>query len=239
MTFISVIMVGCGYGRVTSLVSSDIEREFEKKGGFQITYSPDSKNNSKLSSDQIEAIKKILSYRLQQKGLKDSFVTSDDVGNIKVKIIYNKSHDLEKIQTIMEIVSKKGYFSAQEINEGNKDTNGVYLQTGEIIFDGNKVSQVEVTDVTNGKADILIELDKETSQRFEEETEKLIGNKIGIFMDEELIFAPTIPEKISGGRFVIPGQLTTVDALDLAIIIRSGYLPVRLIQTSIEVVTEK
>lgn len=116
IAFALMTMVSCSYQNNTSLVSSDIIREFQKKGGFRVVFSPDKANDSKITSAQIEATKEIFSYRLKHMGIVNSIITSDEAGNITVEIIYEKSLDLKRIQAIMDIVSKKGYFSTQEID---------------------------------------------------------------------------------------------------------------------------
>jgi preprotein translocase subunit SecD len=232
-------MVACSLQNNTSLQSSNLRKEFEEIGGFRAVFSMDKQNGNQITSEQIEATKDILSYRLEQMGIVKRIITSSDTRNITVEFIYDKNLDLNRIQSIIDIASRKGYLSFQEIDENKKDMNGVYIQTDKVILDGGEISRIEVSDSNNGKVDILIELDKDISRIFEETTGKLIGKKIGIFMDNELISAPMISASISGGKFAIPSQFTKEDAINFAIMVRSGDLPVGLIQTNIESVPKQ
>ncbi|PJC51087.1 MAG: hypothetical protein CO032_01375, partial [Nitrosopumilales archaeon CG_4_9_14_0_2_um_filter_34_16] len=63
---------------------------------------------------------------------------------------------------------------------------------------------------------IYIEFDTEGSKLFEDITERNIGKPLAIFIDDELISAPNVNEKITGGAAVIMGQFTEEEANKLA-----------------------
>ncbi|MBE9167488.1 protein translocase subunit SecD [Pleurocapsales cyanobacterium LEGE 06147] len=80
--------------------------------------------------------------------------------------------------------------------------------------------------------EVAIRFDDEGSKKFAELTKNLAGTgrSIGIFLDNELISAPTVPAKyantgIAGGNPAITGNFTLESASDLAIQIRGGSLP--------------
>lgn len=80
---------------------------------------------------------------------------------------------------------------------------------------------------------VAIQFDQRGGELFAELTKKLAGTgrSIGIFLDYQLISAPTVgPEfaatGISGGNAVITGRFTAQEANDLAIQLRGGALPV-------------
>lgn len=80
---------------------------------------------------------------------------------------------------------------------------------------------------------VLLEFTGEGSLLFEQITTRLQGYPLGIFLDDELIAAPTVRGPISGGNTVIEG-LTLEEARELAKLINAGALPVplRTLQTS-------
>jgi preprotein translocase subunit SecD len=68
-------------------------------------------------------------------------------------------------------------------------------------------------------------------------TQENIGRPFAIVLDGEVITAPVIREPILGGTGQISGAFTVEQASDLAILLRAGMLPVRLIaveQTTVE-----
>jgi preprotein translocase subunit SecD len=81
--------------------------------------------------------------------------------------------------------------------------------------------------------DVALRFDQPGGELFANLTKNLAGTgrSIGIFLDKELISAPTVgPEfaasGITGGGAVITGRFTTQEANDLAIQLRGGSLPV-------------
>jgi len=89
----------------------------------------------------------------------------------------------------------------------------------------------EPTQSTNW--DVVLRFDQPGGELFANLTKNLAGTgrSIGIFLDKELISAPTVGPDfaaagITGGGAVITGRFTTQEANDLAIQLRGGSLPV-------------
>jgi preprotein translocase subunit SecD len=85
---------------------------------------------------------------------------------------------------------------------------------------------------TSNRWEVAIEFDKEGGDKFAELTKSLAGTgrALGIFLDDELISAPSVgPEfaetGIAGGRAVITGNFDLDSAKDLAVQIKGGSLP--------------
>lgn len=77
-----------------------------------------------------------------------------------------------------------------------------------------------------GSASVGLEFDKEGADLFEQITERNLNKPLGIFIDDQLLSAPTVNQVISGGDAVITGQFTPDEAKSLANAINSGALPV-------------
>jgi protein-export membrane protein SecD len=57
-----------------------------------------------------------------------------------------------------------------------------------------------------------------------------VGEPIGIFLDEELITAPEVQQRITGGIATITGQRDIAEAQELASLLNAGALPVNLVE---------
>ena len=92
---------------------------------------------------------------------------------------------------------------------------GKYLKKAELGFDQ-----------TTSKPLVLLEFNEEGAKIFEELTEKNIGKILAIYIDNALISAPTVQDKISGGKAQITGNFTMEEARTLARNLSAGALPV-------------
>lgn len=100
-------------------------------------------------------------------------------------------------------------------NWANTDLTGKYLKRASVQY-SNQTMMPEVA----------LEFDSEGAKLFEKLTEKNIGKPIAIFLDGELISAPTVNAKIPDGSAVISGRFNLLEAKELSRNLNSGALPV-------------
>jgi preprotein translocase subunit SecD len=72
---------------------------------------------------------------------------------------------------------------------------------------------------------VSIVFDAMGAKQFEAVTAANVQRQLAIVLDGTVYSAPTIQERIGGGRAVVSGTYTTEEANDLAIILRAGSLP--------------
>ncbi len=80
---------------------------------------------------------------------------------------------------------------------------------------------------STGRPEVAIEFNSEGASLFEQITTRLVGLPMAIFLDDELISAPTVNTVISGGNGVITG-LDLDEASTLARQLRAGSMPIEL-----------
>jgi len=98
---------------------------------------------------------------------------------------------------------------------------------------GEKLRNAYAAPVNGNFWEVGLEFNNEGANEFAELTRNVAGTgrSLGIFLDNELLSAPTVNVQyaetgITGGRASITGGFTTEDANDLALQLRSGALPV-------------
>lgn len=94
------------------------------------------------------------------------------------------------------------------------------LMTGEMV----KNAQVRIGGTFN-EPYVSLDLTSRGGQVFATITEKSVGKRLAIVLDEIVRSAPVIREKILGGSAQISGSFTHNEATDLAIVLRVGALP--------------
>jgi len=94
------------------------------------------------------------------------------------------------------------------------------LMTGEMVKD----AQVRVGGNFN-EPYVSVDLTGRGGRVFGQITEKSVGKRMAIILDDVVRSAPVIREKILGGKAQISGSFTYEEATDLAIVLRVGALP--------------
>lgn len=113
-------------------------------------------------------------------------------------------------------VARLFYNSADDMWQ-NTELNGKYFQRADVEFD--QLYQPHVS----------ISFNAEGAKLFEQLTEKNINKPIAIFVGGNMISAPNVSEKITGGKAVITGTFTIKEAEELARDLNTGAIPAPII----------
>ncbi|MCQ2362948.1 MAG: protein translocase subunit SecD [Acidaminococcaceae bacterium] len=99
---------------------------------------------------------------------------------------------------------------------------------GKVVLTGNDLKDSRGQIGQNNRACVSLEFNDEGAKKFAEVTARSIGRPIAIALDGKVLTAPNVNEAITGGRAQITGNYTMEEAEHLAILLRSGSLPVKL-----------
>lgn len=129
--------------------------------------------------------------------------------------ILDKRKELKKIPSKEWPKVKNWQLAIQDPYFQPTKLTGRYLKKAQISFDQ-----------TTQEPLVLINFNKEGAKIFENLTAKNIGKKLAIYIDNALISAPVVQNKIVGGEAQISGSFTVKEAKDLARNLSAGALPV-------------
>lgn len=97
----------------------------------------------------------------------------------------------------------------------------------ETALTGQYLTKAEVGfDQTSYKPLVSLQFNDEGAKLFEEITARNIGKPLAIYVDQQLISAPVVEDKIAGGKAQISGTFTVDEAKELARNLNAGALPV-------------
>jgi preprotein translocase subunit SecD len=96
------------------------------------------------------------------------------------------------------------------------------------IITGDQLVDSQVSTDQNGAPAVSFRFDSTGGRRFAQATRENVGKPFAIILDGKVISAPNINEPILGGSGIISGSYTVATANELAILLRSGKLPVAL-----------
>ncbi len=75
-----------------------------------------------------------------------------------------------------------------------------------VYIKGSDVSRSQVAVDQQKNYVVELEFSSEGAKKFADATEKLVGQQMGIYMDDDLISNPTVNAKITGGKAEITGM---------------------------------
>ncbi len=159
-----------------------------------------------------EAMKKatdIINLRVNKLGIKEPVVQRQGARRIIVELAGEKDPD-KAIETI-------GRTALLEF----KDPDGKVIVTGADLKKADAVIQ-------NGENTVSLQFNDAGAKKFAEATKRLVGQNIGIYLDGELVQNPSVREEIDSGSAQISPYESFKDAQNVAIILNSGALPVKL-----------
>ncbi len=118
-----------------------------------------------------------------------------------------------------ETVTQENHYTYSEILY---DTTPDPWQTTNL--DGSHFKYASVTYDQLGSPQVAIQFDDEGARMFEEITDRLVNQRLAIFVGGELISAPNVNQKIIGGQAVITGIGSLQNALKLATDLNTGAI---------------
>ncbi len=110
------------------------------------------------------------------------------------------------------------------------NVDGTYTETPIVLrkdaaMTGENIEDAHTTFDSFNQPSIAMSFNARGAREFERVTSENVKKQMAIVLDGKVYSAPTIQEKISGGRASITGRFTQDEARDLAIVLRAGALP--------------
>lgn len=204
------------------------------RGGVDVTFTPpaDQKN---VTKENMSAAQAVIKQRLLSLNITDSEVYTDyNQHRIIVRFPWKEDEeDFDPEAAVKEL----GETALLTFREG-KETDEQGLPSGttkdNIILTGEDVKRaLPKYNSENGEYIVSLELYDKGAQKFSEATKRLSSTStkgtISIWMDDDMISAPTVQDHISDGVATISGNFDAQSAADFADKINGGALPFKLV----------
>ncbi|OPJ59476.1 protein translocase subunit SecD [Clostridium chromiireducens] len=182
-----------------------INRGLDLQGGVSVLMEI---QQDKVTREELDSTKEHLSLRANKLGVAETIVTTE--GEKRVRI------DVPGMTNSKEIVDSL----KQSGNLAFKGPNGEEILTGKDI----KKATAQMNQ-QGGGYEVGLQLNDEGTQKFAEATGKYVGQKISIYLDDEMISDPVVNTQITGGVASIETHGTLEENKKLAGMINSGALP--------------
>ena len=191
-------------------LAGSLKQGLDLQGGTHIVLEAEDSATGKADNDAVERAKQILERRINEMGLSEPLVQREGARRIIIELPGVKDPD--------EAIKRIGKTAVLEF----KNDQGQTVMTGDDLNDAKEeLGQ-------NKQPLVAIELSDEGAKKFADLTSKNIGRRIAITLDGQELTNPVVQQAITGGRATISGSQSLEEAKDLAILLRSGALPVKI-----------
>ena len=209
----------------------DLRLGLDLQGGTHLVYEG---NLNDIPSDArvqaLESARDVIERRVNAFGVAEPLIQISGYNRIIV--------ELPGIKDVNEAIKLIGQTPFLEFREENPQPKTSVDASGEIVIDPNDL--FKRTDLTGkefkraslefeqrtGAPQISLQFDAEGTKKFADITQRNIGKRVAIFLDGEILSAPTVQTAITDGRAVITGQFGIDEAKELVTRLNSGALPV-------------
>ncbi|WP_054695902.1 protein translocase subunit SecD [Syntrophomonas palmitatica] len=190
-------------------IANAINLGLDLRGGLRVVLQAQEKPGQKVTADTIQKAVGILRDRVDKLGVKETALYPQ--GNDRVVIEIAGEKDPEAAVDILKNTAQLEFW----------DEKGNVLLTGKHLKDAQARKASNSTDF-----EVVLEFDKQGAKLFGEATAANVGKPLVIVIDNKPISSPTVKQAITEGSAVIEGTFTAKEANDLAVLLRSGALPV-------------
>jgi preprotein translocase subunit SecD len=165
---------------------------------------------------------------VQLPGVQDTQRAKDLIGRtalLEFKLV-DEAHDVNAALQGPVPAGSEILYKVEEDRTTKRTSRTPFLLKKSTLLTGASLTDARVQlDSQYGEPYVSIEFDKKGARTFERVTGENVGKRLAIVLDNKVYSAPTIQEKIGGGKARITGRFTMEEARDLAIVLRAGALP--------------
>lgn len=204
----AVVILGV-FGYYILPLATSIKQGLDLQGGTHVVLEAVDTPEATVDEDAVQRVVKIIERRVNELGLTEPIIQRQGDRRIIVELPGVK--DPEKA---IELLGKTAMLEFQ-------DEAGTTVLTGKDLKDAK--AQIDQSQ----RNLVSLEFSDEGAKKFADLTAKNVGKHISILLDKQVLTSPVVEEAIPSGKAVITGNRSIEEAQRLAILLRSGSLPVK------------
>jgi protein-export SecD/SecF family membrane protein len=208
---VAVLLLAASAVAVNQAVKS-LKLGLDLRGGVYVLYQAVDNTGDTQTDDKIDRAITIIDNRINALGVVEPVIQREGEDRIRVEL-----PGIEEQRKAREVIGKTAMLT-------------FIGPDGETILTGSDLKDATVAMDELNRPAVSLEFSADGTKSFASATEKFLGQIISIHLDEEVVSAPQVQAIISDGQAMISGIGTMEDAQNLALVLRSGALPVELVE---------
>ncbi len=235
ITTLSFVGIHRQYGDITTTYikgAGDVRWGIDIRGGVDVTFSPPEGYDA--SVEDMGKAQAIIETRLINLNITDYEIYPDmERDRIIVRFPWKSGEENFNPERAIEELGETALLTFREGAEMDASGQPAGATAENVILTGADVESAQyaygaLSDNGAPKHFVTLSFKESGKQAFADATARLKGSQISIWMDEEIISAPTVNAHITDGQAIIEGQFTAASAAELARKIQGGALPFKL-----------
>jgi preprotein translocase subunit SecD len=206
---IAVAIIG-GFCMYIRPLASTVKQGLDLQGGTHVVLQALDTPQLKVNDDALERATHIIERRVNALGLTEPVVQRQGKDRIIV--------ELPGVKDPEKAINMLGKTAMLEFKDPQ----------GKTVLNGTDLKDAKATMGNGNRPTVNLEFTDEGAKKFADVTARNVGKQIAITLDGDVLTNPVVQEAITGGRAQITGERTMEEANHLAILLRSGSLPVKL-----------
>lgn len=188
-----------------------IKQGLDLKGGVHVVLEAKDTPEVPVTAERVKQAMAIIENRVNAFGVAEPIIQQEGTRRIIVELAGISDPD-EAVRNLI----RTAYLEF-------KTEDGTTVLTGRQLKDAR-----EAKDPQSGQVKVNLEFEPDGAKIFADVTAANVGKRIAIYLDGRLLQAPVVQEPIPNGRAQITGYESLEEAHNIAILLRSGALPVKL-----------
>ncbi len=173
-------------------------------------------------------IRKQQDYRIQVQlpGLKDperAIQVLGQTAHLEFKIADDEADMAQAQKGVLPPGDELSYI--HKANPDGTETKTPIVLRADAVMTGENIADANTSFNSFNQPYVTLTFDSKGARDFDRITGENVKKRMAIVLDGKVYSAPTIQERIMGGRASITGHFTVEEARDLAIVLRAGALP--------------
>jgi preprotein translocase subunit SecD len=209
--------------------SVELREGLDLQGGVRLVYQLDLSQTAQSEKSQaLESTRNVMERRVNSTGVAEPLIQPSNIGTNESLIV--ELPGIKDVQEAIDLIGKTAQLEFKEYDPNSDANDPKWLATG---LTGKQLTKATVTfDQTTNKPQISLQFNADGAKLFGDITARNVNNPLAIFLDNELLSAPNVQEKISSGQAVITGQFTLQEAKNIVNLLNAGALdvPIKLVE---------
>ncbi|MEK7535156.1 MAG: protein translocase subunit SecD [Patescibacteria group bacterium] len=202
-----------------------VRQGLDLQGGVRLVYELDlSKTADSEKSNAIESTRQVIERRVNSTGVSEPLIQPAKIGTTNTVVV--ELPGIKDVQQATDLIGKTAQLEFKEQGSAQDQ----WLPTG---LNGRQLKRASVSfDQTTNSPQVSLQFNDEGKRLFGEITGRNVSKQLAIFLDDQILSAPTVQQKIDSGDAVITGQFTVEQVKQLVSLLNAGALdvPIKLVQ---------